>query len=64
MLHAGQLRQTILTTEETTEDSLNIIGYGLVTHGGVAFVGSSDYKAPTNILIHAPAKISLDYFAF
>ena len=32
--------------------------------GGVASIHSSDYKAPTNILIHAPAKISPDYSAW
>ena len=36
----------------------------LVTYGGVTSIDSSDYKAPTNILIHAPAKISLDYSTF
>ena len=33
-------------------------------YGGVASIDSSDYKAPTNIFLHAPAKISLVYFAF
>ena len=55
----------ILTTEETTEDSLKIIGHAyMVTHGGVASIDSSDYKVPTNILIHAPAKISPDCSGF
>ena len=36
----------------------------LAMHGGVASIDSSDYKAPTNIFIHAPAKITLDYSAF
>ena len=50
----------ILATEETTED----YWLCLVTHGGVASIDSSDHKAPTNILIHAPAKISPDYSTF
>ena len=33
----------------------------LVTHGGVASIDSSDYKAPTNILMLAPAKITLHF---
>ena len=40
-------------------------GLGYATaHDGVASIDSSDYKAPTNTLIHAPAKISPDYSAF
>ena len=49
----------------TTEDDHKIIGYAwLATHGGVASIHSSDYKVPTNILIHAPAEISPDNSAF
>ena len=55
----------ILTTEETTEDSFKVIGYAwLPMVVWPLLIAQTIYKAPTNILIHAPAKITPDYSAF
>ena len=54
----------ILTTEETTEDSLKIIGYAWLPMVVWPLLTAQTIRYPQIFLIHAPAKISPDYSAF